>query len=219
MWPSLGFKPFSTKKQHGFVYMMILDNHLNNSLSFSSCVPSHHHWHKSTVAFWNLISNHLESNRRLVADCLGVTIFKPPPLGCQKKKKKLNVPSERKSYHFTDPYSTVSWIACQEFLWQWGWYNPPPLGLLTLCKSVSIALTIADQQSCIFQDWCCIENLWPTKNCSAIIKNAFADHRKTTRKRVVVGGRREVRRCSVQPVTDHRQTFCRPPTTLRGNVK
>ena len=29
---------------------MILDNHLNNSLSFSSCIPSHHHWHKSTVA-------------------------------------------------------------------------------------------------------------------------------------------------------------------------
>ena len=46
MWPSLGFKPFSTKKQHGFVYMMILDNHINNSLLFSSCVPSHHHWHK-----------------------------------------------------------------------------------------------------------------------------------------------------------------------------
>ena len=51
MWPTLGFKPFSTKKQHGFVYMMILDNHLNNSLSFSSCVPSHHHWHKSTGSF------------------------------------------------------------------------------------------------------------------------------------------------------------------------
>ena len=48
MWPSLGFKPFSTKKQHGFLYMVILDNHLNDSLSFSSCVPSHH-WHKSTV--------------------------------------------------------------------------------------------------------------------------------------------------------------------------
>ena len=28
MWPCLGFKPFSTKKQHGFIYMMILDNHL-----------------------------------------------------------------------------------------------------------------------------------------------------------------------------------------------
>ena len=49
MWPSLGFKPFSTKKLHGFIYMMILDNHLNNSLSFSSGVASHHHWHKSTV--------------------------------------------------------------------------------------------------------------------------------------------------------------------------
>ena len=55
MWPSLGFKPFSTKKQHGFIYMMILDNHLNNSLSFSSCVPSHHHWHKSTVALLNIV--------------------------------------------------------------------------------------------------------------------------------------------------------------------
>ena len=53
MWPS--FKPFSTKKQHGFIYMMILDNHLNNSLSFSSCVPSHHHWHKSTVALLNIV--------------------------------------------------------------------------------------------------------------------------------------------------------------------
>ena len=50
MWPSLGFKPFSTKKLHGFIYMMSLDNYqLNNSLSFSSCVASHHHWHKSTV--------------------------------------------------------------------------------------------------------------------------------------------------------------------------
>ena len=49
MWPSLGFKPFSTKKLHGFIYMMSLDIHLNNSLSFSSCVASHHHWHKSTV--------------------------------------------------------------------------------------------------------------------------------------------------------------------------
>ena len=55
MWPSLCFKPFATKKQHGFVYMMILDNHLNNSLSFSSCVPSHHHWHKSTVALLNIV--------------------------------------------------------------------------------------------------------------------------------------------------------------------
>ena len=55
MWPSLGFKPFSTQKQHGFIYMMILDNHLNNSLSFSSCVPSHHHWHKSTVALLNIV--------------------------------------------------------------------------------------------------------------------------------------------------------------------
>ena len=42
MWPSLGIKPFSTKKQHGFVYMMILDNHLNNSLSFSSMLRNAH---------------------------------------------------------------------------------------------------------------------------------------------------------------------------------
>ena len=55
MWPSIGFKPFATKKQHGFVYMMILDNHLNNSQSFSSCVPSHYHWHKSTVALLNIV--------------------------------------------------------------------------------------------------------------------------------------------------------------------
>ena len=51
MWPSLGFKPFSTKKLHDFIYTMSLDNHLNNSLSFSNCVASHHHWHKSTVYY------------------------------------------------------------------------------------------------------------------------------------------------------------------------
>ena len=50
MWPSLGFKPFSTKKQHGFIYMMILDNHPNDSLSFSSincrkqCFSAMHDW-------------------------------------------------------------------------------------------------------------------------------------------------------------------------------
>ena len=55
MWPSLGFKPFGTKKQHGFVYMIFLDKNLNNSQSFSSCVPSHHHWHKSTVALLNIV--------------------------------------------------------------------------------------------------------------------------------------------------------------------
>ena len=37
MWPSYkGFKPFATKKQHDFVYMMILDN---NSLSFQAVSP------------------------------------------------------------------------------------------------------------------------------------------------------------------------------------
>ena len=55
MWPSLGFTSFATKKQHGFVYIMFLDNHLNNSQSFSSCVPSHHNWHKSTVALLNMV--------------------------------------------------------------------------------------------------------------------------------------------------------------------
>ena len=38
MWPSIGFKPFATKKQHGFVYMMILDNHLNNHFQAVSVI-------------------------------------------------------------------------------------------------------------------------------------------------------------------------------------
>ena len=32
----------------------VLNNHLHNSQLFSSCVPSHHHWSKSTVIYYTL---------------------------------------------------------------------------------------------------------------------------------------------------------------------
>ena len=34
---------------------MFLDNHLHNSHLFSSCMSSHHHWRKSTIASLNIV--------------------------------------------------------------------------------------------------------------------------------------------------------------------
>ena len=74
--------------------------------------------YRTYFTFWNLISNHLESNRRLVADCLA----------WRDLHNLLNHPAfKRNSYIFTTIRGQFHEYML-EFLLKWGWYN-------WLCKS------------------------------------------------------------------------------------
>ena len=74
--------------------------------------------YRTYFTFWNLISNHLESNRRLVADCLARRDL----------HNLLNHPAfKRNSYIFTTIRGQFHEYML-EFLLKWGWYN-------WLCKS------------------------------------------------------------------------------------
>ena len=178
--------------------------------------------------FWNLISNHLESNRRLVADCLA----------WRDLHNLLNHPAfKRNSYIFTTIRGQFHEYML-EFLLKWGWYN-------WLCKSAPTTSRrpVADQlrttlplflhhlhfsgSNRIFILYGSL--VWLSMVVDAASKTSgrpkllgdhqqpFADHRKPPGKRVVVGGRREVVDVILwQPVTDHRQTFAdlrQPPAT------
>ena len=185
-----------------------------------------------TSHFWNLISNHLESNRRLVADCLA----------WRDLHNLLNHPAfKRNSYIFTTIRGQFhEYMLENRFFWNEGdtidYVNQlqqpvadqSPTNLELLFLSFSIICIFQDQmyihfvwQPCLVVDgcWCCIENLWPTKTARRS-STTICRPSKTTRKKG--GCRRSARGCRCNSLTtSHRSStnICRPPTTSGNHPK
>ena len=135
--------------------------------------------YRTYFTFRNLISNHLESNRRLVADCLA----------WRDLHNLLNHPAfKRNSLHFYDHTWTVFMNTCWNFFWNEGdtidyvnqLNNQSPTNLELLFLYFSIICIFQDQmyihfvwQPCLVVDgcWCCIWKPLADQNCSAIINN------------------------------------------------
>ena len=186
--------------------------------------------YRTYFTFWNLISNHLESNRRLVADCLA----------WRDLHNLLNHPAfKRNSYIFTTIRGQFHEYML-EFLLKWGWYN-------WLCKSAPTTSRrpVADQlrttlplflhhlhfsgsnvysfcMAALFGcRWLLMLHRKPLadQNCSAIINNHLPTI-ETTRKKG--GCRRSARGCRCNSLTtSHRSStnICRPPTTSGNHPK